>query len=177
MFYKKYFLPEMRVKEVEAGNAKEAPYKIWAEQGYLEMCDGARVDFKAVTRWFVEMVRQHNIRPLWIGYDAALSGYWVEEMTDYGFDMERIRQGPYTWTYPMKQLKGFFDEHKIIYQNNPMLRWCLLNTGVKSANKDGIESIQPVKPSKTKRIDGMVSLLNAFTCLINHEEEYTRYIK
>ncbi|MBQ7093642.1 MAG: terminase large subunit, partial [Clostridia bacterium] len=86
-------------------------------------------------------------------------------------------QGPYTWTYPMKQLKGKFQEGRIIYNNNPMLRWCLLNTGEKSLNRDGIESVQPVKASSTMRIDGMVSLLNAFCSYTNHEEEYMRYVK
>lgn len=91
--------------------------------------------------------------------------------------MEKIRQGPFTWTYPMKEMGGMFSEHRIVYQNNPMLRWCLINTAKKSLNKDGIESIQPVKVSANRRIDGMVSLLNAYTCFKNHEEEYMRFVK
>ena len=123
------------------------------------------------------VVNEYNIRPLWIGYDRALAGYWQEEMTETGFDMEKIAQGPFTWSYPMKQLGGLFEEHRIIYQNNPILRWCLQNTGKKTTNKDGIESIQPVKSSANKRIDGMVSLLNAMVSYYNHEEEYLRYVK
>lgn len=173
----KYFLPQSRVDVVESTSKREAPYRLWAEQGWLHICEGATVDYKAVTQWFVDMVREHDIRPLWVCYDAALSGYWVEEMTEYGFDMEKIRQGPITWTYPMKRLAGLLEEHKVIYQNNPMLRWCLLNTAKKSLNKDGIESIQPVKSATTKRIDGMVSLLNAFTGYCNHEDEFLRYLR
>ena len=58
-----------------------------------------------------------------------------------------------------------------------MLRWCLLNTGKKSTNKDGIESIQPVKVSETRRIDGMVSLLNAWVSYTNHYDDYIRYVR
>ncbi len=173
----KYFLPQSRVDDVESNSRREAPYKLWAQQGHLHICEGATVDFHAVSQWFVDMVKDYNIRPLWIGYDAALSGYWVPEMVEYGFDMEHLRQGPFTWTYPMKQLGGALEEHRVIYNNNPMLRWCLLNTGVKTTNKDGINSIQPVKTSSTKRIDGMVSLLNAFTSYLNHEDEYLRYVR
>ena len=173
----KYFLPQSRVDDVESNSKREAPYKLWAEQGWLNICEGATVDFHAVTQWFVDMVKTHDIRPLFGGYDAALSGYWIEEMRDFGFDFEKIRQGPFTWSYPQKRLGGLLEEHKIIYQNNPMLRWCLLNTGVKTTNKDGINSIQPVKTSSTKRIDGLVSLLNAFTCYCAHEDEYVRYIR
>ena len=173
----KYFLPECRIKNVEQQNKKEAPYQLWAEKGYISASAGATVDFHAVTEWFVEMVRAFNIRPLWIGYDAALSGYWKEEMDSFGFQMEKIRQGSFTWTYPMKMLQGAFHDHRVIYNNNPVLRWCLMNTSVKALNKDGIESIQPVKSSRTRRIDGMVSLLNAYTCMNNHIEEYRNYIK
>lgn len=172
-----YFLPESRVNIVESNSAREAPYKLWAEQGWLTICEGATVDYRAVTQWFVDQVNNHDIRPLWIGYDRALAGYWVEEMTESGFDMERIAQGPYTWTYPMKRLGGLFEEHKIIYQNNPMLRWCLTNVGVKTTNRDGVQSIQPVKTGATKRIDGMVSLLNAFVSYVNHEDEYIQYVR
>ena len=173
----KYFLPESRVNAVESNSQREAPYRMWAEQGWLHICEGATVDYRAVTEWFVEMVKLHDIRPLWICYDRALAGYWVEEMQGYGFDMERIAQGPYTWTYPMKRLGGLFQDHRIVYQNNPMLRWCLVNTGVKTTNRDGIQSIQPVKTGATKRIDGMVSLLNAYVGYCNHEEDYLSYVR
>ena len=172
-----YFLPRSRVDAVEGQSHKEAPYKLWAEQGWMTICEGATVDYHAVTEWFAEMVRVHDIRPLWIGYDAALSGYWVQEMADYGFDLDKVRQGPYTWTYPMKLMKGAFDDNLIVYQNNPMLRWCLLNTGAKALNKDGIESIQPVKISQGRRIDGMVSLLNAWVSYNNHFDEYMKYLR
>jgi len=173
----KYFLPKSRVDTVEDSNKKEAPYRLWAEQGHLEICPGATVDYHAVTSWFADMLEMQKINPLWICYDAALSGYWTEEMKSVGFDMEKIRQGPITWTYPMKRLEGLFREHKIIYNNNPMLRWCALNTAKKSTNRDGIESIQPVKCGESKRIDGLVSLLNAFVGYCNHEEEFLRYIR
>lgn len=173
----KYFLPKSKVSAVDIKDKREAPYRRWEKEEWLSVSDGATVDFHAVTEWFAGMVRQYNIRPLWIGYDAALSGYWKEEMEAYGFDMEKIKQGPFTWTYPFKELGGLFEEHRICYQNNPILRWCLMNTAKKSTNTDGIESIQPVKINTYRRIDGTVSLLNAYTCLKNHEEEYMRYIK
>ena len=173
----KYFLPQSRVDDVESGSKREAPYKLWAEQGWLHVCEGAAVDYHAVTEWFIEMVEQHDIRPLWICYDRALAGYWQSEMAEYGFDMVKIAQGPYTFTYPMKRMGAALEEHKVVYQNNPMLRWCLLNTGVKTLNKDGINSIQPVKAGATKRIDGMVSLLNAWVGYCDKEDEYMRYLR
>lgn len=174
----KYFIPQSKMDLLDATRSdKEAPYRLWAEKGWLTICEGSTVDYKKVTEWFVRMVTEHDIRPLWVCYDAALSGYWAPEMTEYGFDMEKIRQGPFTWTYPMKLLKGALAEHRIIYQNNPMLRWCLMNTAKKSTNREGIESIQPVKSATNRRIDGMVSLLNAWTGYHNHVEEFVPYLR
>lgn len=174
----KYFIPQSKIDALDATRSdREAPYRRWAELGFLRICSGSTVDYNDVTQWFVEMVQKHDIRPLWVCYDAALSGYWAPQMVEYGFDMEKIRQGPFTWTYPMKLLGGALHDHRVVYQNNPVLRWCLCNTAVKTMNKDGIESIQPVKCASNRRIDGMVSLLNAWTGLQNHIDEYLPYVR
>lgn len=173
----KYFIPKAKIDALELTKSKEAPYKLWAEQGWLEINEGAAVDYSKVTAWFVEMVQKYDIRPLWICYDRALSGYWVPEMEGYGFDMEKTAQGPFTWSQPMKEMGAAFHDHNIVYNNNPILRWCLANTGKKSLNKDGIETIQPVKIQQTRRIDGMVSLLNAYVGYVKHYEEYIPYVR
>ena len=173
----KYFIPQRKIDEQLGTDTKTVPYKLWAEQGWLEINEGAQVDYSAVTKWFVEMVEKYDIRPLWICYDRALAGYWQSEMTDYGFDMEKTAQGPFTWSQPMKEMGCALAEHKVNYNNNPILRWCLANTGVKALNKDGIETIQPVKMQQTRRIDGMVSLLNAWVGYVKHMEEFITYVR
>ena len=173
----KYFIPQRKLDENLGSDAKQVPYKLWNEQGWIEINEGAQVDYSLVTKWFVEMVEKYDIRPLWICYDRALSGYWVPEMEEYGFEMEKTAQGPFTWSQPMKELGCALQEHKVIYNNNPILRWCLANTGVKALNKDGIETIQPVKLQQDRRIDGMVSLLNAWVGYVKHMDEYGPYVR
>lgn len=172
-----YFIPQSKVDFLEKTQSKEAPYKLWAEQGWLTINEGAQVDYSKITEWFVQMVQTLDIRPLWVCYDRALSGYWVPEMEGYGFDMEKTAQGPFTWSQPMKEMGAAFQEHKVVYQNNPILRWCLANTACKALNKDGIETIQPVKMHQSKRIDGMVSLLNAWVGYVKHYDEFMPYVR
>lgn len=172
-----YFLPQSRIDKLELTESKEADYKTWAKNGWLTICEGAQVDYHKVTEWFVKMVKEYDIRPLWICYDRALSGYWIPEMEDMDFDMVKIAQGSYTWTQPMKEMGAAFEEHKVVYQNNPVLRWCLYNTAKKSANKDGIESIQPAKIAQNRRIDGMVSLLNSWVGYVKFYDEYIPYLR
>lgn len=173
----KYFLPQSRIDKLEDTMSKEAPYKLWEKQGWIEINEGASVDYNKVTDWFNEMVIKYDIRPLFICYDRALAGYWQEQMTQCGYDMRKIAQGPFTWSQPMKEMYSAFEEHRVIYDNNPMLKWCLLNTASKALNKDGIETIQPVKIQQNRRIDGMVSLLNAWVGYVKHYEDYVPYLR
>jgi len=172
-----YFLPQSKIDKIKQTQSKEAPYELWSEQGWLTINEGASVDYSKVTEWFVDMVNTYDIRPLWICYDRALSGYWTPEMESYGFDMEKTAQGAFTWSQPMKEMGAALDMHKVVYNNNPILRWCLANTAVKALNKDGIETIQPVKIQQHRRIDGMVSLLNAWVGYVKHFDEYIPYLR
>jgi len=172
-----YFMPQSKLDFVERTGAKEAPYRLWADQGWLRICEGAQVNYSDVTKWFVEMVKIYDIRPFWICYDRALSGYWVPEMQDYGFEMEKTAQGPYTWNQPMREMGAAFAEHRVVYNNNPVLRWCLLNTAAKKTKSDSLEVMQPVKIQTNRRIDGMVSLLNAWVGFVKHQDDYSRYIR
>lgn len=173
----KYFIPQAKVDKLRETKSKEAPYELWEKQGWVQICQGAAVDYHEVTQWFVSMAMDYDIRPLWVCYDRALSGYWVPEMKGYGFDMDNIPQGPYTWSQPMKEMGAAFEEHKVVYQNNPVLRWCLCNTAQKAQNRDGIATIQPVKIQENRRIDGTVSLLNAWVGYTKHYDEYMPYVR
>lgn len=173
----KYFIPQSKIDYLEKTASKEAPYKLWAKQGWLTICKGAQVDYSDVTKWFVQMVEEYDIRPLWNSYDRALSGYWVPEMEAYGFEMEKCAQGPFTWSQPMKEMGAAFEQHKVNYNNNPILRWCLMNTAVKRTNTDSLEMIQPVKIQAARRIDGTVSLLNAWVAYVKHYDEYMPYVR
>ena len=168
-----YFLPSARVERLEEKNTAEAPYRIWAEKGLLTICEGNRVNFSQVTDWFVEMRDRHRIDPYKIGYDRALAGYWVEEMKQNGFEMEPVAQGPYTWSQPMREMGAAFADKLVNYNANPILMWCLSNTAVK---KSGVNNIQPVKITESRRIDGAVSLLNAWVIYVRDFDDYMYFV-
>ena len=164
-----YFIPQKRIDQLTEHNSQEAPYKIWAERGLLTICDGSRVDYSLVTAWFCQMRDEHKIDAFKVGYDRALAGYWVDEMKSNGFDMCAVAQGPFTWSQPMREMGAAFTDKKVNYNKNPILVWCLSNT---AAKKSGVNNIQPVKISDRRRIDGAVSLLNAWVVYVRDFEDY-----
>ena len=174
---KKYVIPHFFMpSELIAQRVQEdkIPYDIWVKKGLVTLTEGNQNDFSLVTQWFLKMVREYGIRPLWIGYDPWNSQYWVKEMEDSGFTMEKIRQGIYTLSEPMKQLEGDLKNKLVIYDNNPILKWCFSNT---QAKVDVNGNIQPSKlNSKLKRIDGCVALIIAYAVLNRYKIEYENMI-
>ena len=168
-----YFLPEARVEHLEEKNTNEAPYRLWAERGLLTLCSGNRVNFSDVTQWYCQMRDEYKIDAFKIGYDRALAGYWVEEMKQNGFTMEPVAQGPFTWSQPMREMGAALADKIVNYNNNPMLVWCLSNTAVK---KSGLNNIQPIKITDKRRIDGAVSLLNAWVIYVKYFDDYMYYV-
>lgn len=164
-----YFLPQARVEHLEEKNTNEAPYRLWAERGLLTICEGSRVNFSDVTAWFCQMRDEHEITAFKIGYDRALAGYWVDEMKSNGFTMEPVAQGAFTWSQPMREMGAALADKIVNYNDNPMLVWCLSNTAVK---KSGLNNIQPVKITDKRRIDGAISLLNAWVIYVKYFDDF-----
>lgn len=149
------------------------PYDIWLKNGWLRVSNGAKVDYHDVTSWFIEQVQEFDLRPLWVGYDSWSAQYWCDDMKEQGFDMVEVRQGAKTMSAPMKQLKADLIDNKINYNNNPILKWCLSNTAIK---QDDNENIRPVKIKSRGRIDGTVSLIDAYCIFVEKNQEYLNYV-
>ena len=168
-----YWLPKESFNERVQHD--KIPYDKWLQRGLLRLCEGNSIDYRDVTAWFLEMLNDKEITPLWIYYDSYSAKYWVEEMKNNGFKMERCIQGAKTLSLPMQMMGADLQAKKINYNNNPMLKWCLTNTGVQT-DRNG--NIVPIKNQAAKmRIDGMASMLDAYTGLFEHYEEFLRAIE
>lgn len=96
-------------------------------------------------------------------------------MEDMGFEMEKIRQGVYTLFEPMKQLEADLRNHALSYNNNSIIKWCLVNT---QAKVDVNGNIQLSKlNSRLKRIDGTVVTIIAYAALARYKLDYEAMTK
>jgi len=169
-----YWLPEELLDK--RANEDNIPYDIWYSQGLLRLCEGNSVHPKYVTEWFLEVMNEYGIYLPWIGYDSWSAKYWVEEMKGYfgGEAMEPVIQGKKTLSAPMKQLEADLSSKLVIYNNNPIDKWCLSNTAIET---DKNLNIQPCKTkNQRRRIDGTAALLNAFVVLDRHRTDYLNMI-
>lgn len=157
-------------------NEDHIPYDKWHDRELLRLSPGNKVHPKYVKEWFLEVQEKLDIYVTYVGYDAWSATYWVEDMKSSFGDsaMLAIHQGKKTLSDPMKRLKNDLSSKIIVYNNNPIDKWCLANTAYEE-DKNG--NIQPHKTSKpTRRIDGTAALLDAYTVLQDKQEEYESMI-
>lgn len=168
-----YWLPEDLLEK----RAKEdkIPYDIWHDLGLLRTCPGNSVHPKYVTEWYVEVMNEKGIYLPWVGFDNWSAKYWVEEMQgNFGEEaMIPVIQGKKTLSSPMKSLGADLEAKKVIYNNNPITKWCLSNTSV-DIDKNG--NIQPIKSNQRRRIDGTAAMLNAYVVLQQKLNDYMNMI-
>ncbi len=169
-----YWMPEDLVEKRITED--KIPYDIWIEKGYVRTCKGNKISYKDVKKWFVEVQEEKDIYLNMIGYDSWSAAYFVEDMQDYfgQSTMIPVIQGKKTLSQPMKSLGADLENNLIVYNNNPVDKWCLCNTAV---DIDKNDNIQPIKTSKPRRrIDGTAALLDAYVVLQNNLNEYMSLI-
>lgn len=169
-----YWMPEdlvdIRVKE------DHIPYDVWIQQGFMRTCKGNQISYHDVTEWFIELQNKYDIYLFKCGYDAWSARYFVEEMelTFGGSVMVPVKQGMQTLSGPCKSLGADLAAKKIVYNDNPIDKWCLFNTAVEIDKND---NIRPVKTSvPTRRIDGTMALLDAYVVYQDNMSDYLSVI-
>lgn len=172
-----YWIPEKVLEEEEKkGNRRErdsVPYSLWISQGYMRTCPGAKCEKRIFLEWFKEIRDKDDIYMLYIGYDP----WHIDDSTLREFESEfgksvmiPVRQGVATLSVPMKDLAADLKEKLIVYDNNPVDKWCLINTQIKT---DINGNIQPVKGMDTRnRIDGTLAMIDGYVVLQDKRDEY-----
>lgn len=176
-----YWLPQRVLDEYENSGRRQgrdnAPYTLWKEQGYLRTVDSFKVDKKVMLDWFTEIVEKEDIYIMAIGYDPWHIDDSLLREFESAFGKSAIipvRQGVATLSSPMKDLRADLGAGNIIYNDNPIDKWCLANTAVKT---DINGNIQPVKTDDPrKRIDGTMALIDAYVVLKDKYDEYISLI-
>ena len=80
-----------------------------------------------------------------------------------------------TMSNPAKQMATDLADDMLIYNNNPIFKWCLTNTSMKVDEND---NIRPIKKEKQRlRIDGVVSAINTYVTLYRHYQDYINMIE
>lgn len=173
-----YWIPQAVLdQDAASGNRRERDslaYSQYVKRGLMRAVPGNKIDKQVILDWFCEL-RDEGLYTLYIGYDP----WHVDDSLLARFKAEfgercmiPVRQGTYSLSQPMKDLKADLGAGHVVDNNNPIDKICLLNTEVKS---DINGNIQPVKSNDPRRrIDGTVALICAYKVLQDKMDDYIR---
>ena len=136
------------------------PYDLYIQKGFLSLSGENQIDSVDVFNWYVSLVKQYHIYPLWVGYDRYCALPFVKTMMGYGFHCDSVFQGT-NLTGIINETEGVIADRKIHIGNNDLLAVHLLNASLQLETASNRKKL--VKPGKSQHIDGAACILDAMT--------------
>lgn len=170
--FAQFFLPAEKIDEATARDG--VPYNLYVQRGLLTLSGDNFVDYNDCYRWFVSLVEQYQIYPLWVGYDRYSAQYLVQDMERYGFHMDDVFQGENLYGV-IQETQGLLEDRAIRIGDNDLLKMHLLNSAIKMSTERGRGKL--VKLSPTLHIDGTAALLDAMTVRQKHYADIGERLK
>ena len=165
-----YWIPQSKLEKSDDSEAG-AKYTEWAQQGLIRIVEGNEVDVSLVADWFFELYKKYGIRLYKCGYDQRFAKDFLHRMDDYGFENIMIYQNRYVLSSPMKLLEADLRDQIINYNDNPIDKWCLLNTSVQVFDTGHIMPVK-IKGQKARRIDGTLTFIMCEEMLRRYKTEF-----
>lgn len=166
-----FWLPKANLRKMEV--RLSVPLKQWAEQGFIELCDGRVIDYREIQkrlRWASEMFDLQGI--YWDPWNSRQASV---DMIEEGYKCVEVRQSYKDLNEPTKKSLELNARGGLHHGNHPVLRWHVNCASTVTDNKDNIMFAKPDRAKMTKRIDGVAAMANALTGPIANEAvEYTQ---
>lgn len=170
--FSKFFLPAEKLEEATARDG--LPYAAYVQRGILKLSGDNFVDYHDCFNWFKELIEQHQIYPLKIGYDRYSSQYLIQDMKQYGFHMDDVFQG-FNLTPVIRETEGLMRDGVFCIGDNDLLKVHLLNAALKTEAESGRSKL--IKLSANDHIDGTAALLDTMTVRQKYYSEIGAQLK
>ena len=164
-----FWLPEQGLAEKSRGD--RVPYDLWRDQGHLQTCPGATVDYEFVAAFLKEQFQRHDIRK--VAFDRwNMRNFrpWLEKAGFTEDELERFEpfgQGFQSMSPALRDLDELLLNERIRHGKHPVLTMCAANAVVKM---DPAGNRKLVKLAQNRRIDGMIALAMAVSVRAAEEE-------
>ncbi|MFC4387512.1 terminase TerL endonuclease subunit [Gracilibacillus marinus] len=151
---------------VKEANLKP-PIEEWEEQGLLTLLDGPAIDIKHMVNYFCEMREKYGLNII-VG-DTFRLDIVKTALEAEGFTVLYIRNPRAIYAKLAPRVEMLFAQHKIIFGDNPLMRWNTNNIAVKvksDGNKDFIK-----KDEVRRKTDGFIAFVYALWQADNYLED------
>lgn len=150
----RFWIPEEKMQEkVRKENIN---YDKWVTEGYVTVTPGNVIDYDFVKADILRIVADYDLRTS--AYDRWNSSQTIIDLQNEGMECNPFGQGYGSMSAPTKEFEKLVLTEKIEHFGNPVLRWMLASTLVKT---DPAGNIKPDKEKSTQKIDGIVASIMA----------------
>lgn len=154
---------------IEAEKRDKVPYRLWAEQGYLQLVEGSMMDPNDIADDFLDWLSPYNIVDY--AFDSWNARGAGARMLNAGANAMAVTQGFQTYAEPCNVLDGVLLSGKVRHGNNPILRWMAGQVMVMAGPND---ARRPFKPKGSSiRDDGITAMLMAISRALVHQHVET----
>lgn len=139
----------------------KAPLEEWARQGLLTIVDDVEINPDLATEWIQEQLIKYNF--LKLGVDNFRLGLISKALKEIGIEttnkdeVKIIRPSDIMKIVPV--IDSLFNNHKIVWGDNPLMRWFTNNTKLtdKTLGNYVYDKIEP----KSRKTDGFMAFVHA----------------
>lgn len=139
----------------------KAPLEEWARQGLLTIVDDIEINPNLATEWIQEQLIKYNF--LKLGIDNFRLGLISKNLKEIGIEttnkneVKIIRPSDIMKIVPV--IDSLFNNHKIVWGDNPLMRWFTNNTKLtdKTFGNYVYDKIEP----KSRKTDGFMAFVHA----------------
>ena len=149
-----FWIPEEKM--LEKIRKENINYDHWVRQGFVKVTPGNITDYDFVKADILKIAADYNLKST--AYDRWNSSQTIIDLSNEGLIFNPFGQGYGSMSAPTKQFEALVLSEQIEHFGNPVLRWMLSSTLVKT---DPAGNIKPDKEKSTQKIDGIVASIMA----------------
>ncbi len=149
-----FWIPEEKM--LEKIRKENINYHLWLRDGYVKVTPGNVIDYDFVKADILRIVADYDLKST--AYDRWNASQTIIDLSNEGMGFSPFGQGFGSMSAPTKQFEALALTQQVEHFNNPVLRWMLASTVVKT---DPAGNIKPDKEKSTQKIDGIVAAIMA----------------
>lgn len=157
-FYTYYYLPKTALD----GKYNSELYKMWSKKGYLILTDSETTDYNYIQNQIIYWSEHLEVQGIF--YDSWNATTLVNNLINAGLPMQSYSQSIGNFNRPTKEIERLILSGKVKIDQNPISRWCFDNVELKV---DINGNSKPTGDHALKKIDGVISMLNALGGYLN----------
>ena len=158
--------------ETELDKNSQVPWRAWVERGLVRISGVNSINYHDITAWVQSKFNEEELMYQFIAYDSYSAQYLVDELASKGYQKGHclipVIQGFKSLSIPMQTLENDLKEKRLVYQNNPVTKWCFSNVELVQ-DRNGNLMPKKVDDNYKRKIDGVATILNCYYALINNQ--------